>query len=240
MPRPFKTTALTLALLACTGAAQAAVNTYTGSDDGAPTSGPWTQSAAAEAQFQAAAIAFGSLQTLTFEGQNLGMGGFTEGAATVSFSGSNFGPDFSGVSNANWGNLYGFNVTANGSQWAGAPQGGITFSFSGGTHAFGGYFTGLQTSFSGTTQMVITFDDGQTQTLNVPVNVNGGASYFGFTNTNTFQSVTLSNVSSDAWGVDNITFATAAAVPEPASLALMLAGLAAVGGTRRRLCRKQA
>ncbi|MFZ2988830.1 PEP-CTERM sorting domain-containing protein [Ideonella sp.] len=227
------TVALGLSLLGSVCAAQSAINTYSGSDDAADTSGPWTQSAAAETSFGSAAAGFGSLQTLTFEAQALGMGGFTQGNASVAISGSDYGNGFSGVSNTTFGNLYGFNVTSGGSQWLGAPAGSATFTFAGGTHAFGAYFTGLQTVFSGSSLMVVTFNDGTSQTLAVPVNANGGASYFGFTNTNAFSSVTLSNVSNDAWGVDNVSF-TVTSVPEPGSMALMVAGLAMVGAARRR------
>jgi hypothetical protein len=240
MQAKFKSAAViaAVALLGTLGTAHASIGTFTGSDNGASTSGPWVNSAAAESTFDAAASGYGALQTLTFESQSLGLGGFTEGNASVSFSAPDYGNGFSGISNATSGNLYGFNVTAGGSQWLGAPLGSATFTFAGGTNSFGGYFTGLQTTFSGTALMVVTFNDGSSQTLNVPVNADGGATYFGFTDTTAFSSVTIANSSNDAWGVDNVTFTTA--VPEPASVVLMMAGLAVVGGACRRTARKQA
>jgi len=67
------------------------------------------------------------------------------------------------------------------------------------------------------------------------INVNGGASYFGFTDAAGFTSVTISNVSSDAWGIDNLSYN--AAVPEPAMWAMFLIGFGGLGlmmrGARR-------
>ena len=50
------------------GPANAGIVTYSGTDDGAPTSGPFPNSTAAQATFEGAAAAFGPLHTITFEG----------------------------------------------------------------------------------------------------------------------------------------------------------------------------
>jgi hypothetical protein len=159
---------------------------------------------------------------------------------SVSLTGPDYGDGFSGISDMTDGNLYGFNVTSGGSHWLGFPGGSATFTFSGGTNAFGAYFTGLQTVFS--SDVVVTFMDGTQQTLHVPVNVNGGASYFGFTDTTSFSSLTLyavdTNNGTDAWGIDNVSYGMAAAVPEPSNVALMLAGMMALGVAGRRRSRR--
>ena len=227
---------LALAAAALCGSAQAATHTFTGSDDAADTSGPWVNSAAAEANFAADASAYGSLQTITFENAAVGHVANFDAApgVNVALTGTDYGNGFSGVSNTSYGNLYGFNVSAGGSQWLGFPGGSATFTFAGGTHAFGAYLTGLQTVFS--SAVTITFFDGTSQTLTLPINTSGGASYFGFTHSVAFTQLTIDagpGVSgTDAWGVDNVSFTSA--VPEPTSVALMVAGLALVGGVARR------
>jgi PEP-CTERM motif len=122
-----------------------------------------------------------------------------------------------------------------GSHWLGFPTGSATFTFANPTNVFGSYFTGLQTTLG--TTLTIQFSDGASQTLNLPVQNNGGAQFFGFTDTSYFNSLTINRPGNDAWGMDNVTIATAittAAVPEPESYAMMLLGLGFVGAIARR------
>lgn len=232
-----------LAGLAGGTTAQAAITTYTGSDDGAGTGGPWTQSAAAESSFMSAAGAFGSLGMIDFENQSVGYSSSYSLApgVSVSLTGPNYGDGFSGISDTTDGNLYGFNVTSGGSKWLGFAGGTATFTFSGGTNAFGAYFTGLQTIFS--SDAVVTFTDGTSETLHIPINADGGASYFGFTDSQMFSSLTLYTVDTDygtdAWGIDNVSYGYSSAVPEPSGLALMMAGLVALGGVAGRRTRNR-
>jgi hypothetical protein len=219
-----------LSLIASLGTAHAAISTFVGSDDGAPTSGPFTDSATAAASFDLVAGTFGPLTTATFEGLPVGyQSSFTAAPGlNVSLGVSDNG--YSGVLDSNNGNLYGFNVTPGGSNWLGFSGGSATLSFAGGTHAVGFYLTGVQSIFTST--ITLTFNDGTTRTLNAPVNDDGGAAYYGFTDSKSFSSVTISDISDDAWGIDDVTFSGAkvSAVPEPTSAALLIAGLAALTG----------
>jgi len=220
------------AAVAALGTAHATINQFSASDDGASDTGPWPNSAAAETSFKAAAGAFGSLETATFEGLPTGFKASFNALPNLSVSqtGANYGNGYSGVSDQTAGSLYGFNVTAGGKEFLGTSGDTTTFTFTGGTNAVGFYLTGLQTVF--TAKVLVTFNDGTSQVLNAPVNTSGGASYFGFTDTHKFASITVSDVKSgaadDAWGVDNVTFTST--VPEPSSVALTMAGLVFVAG----------
>jgi hypothetical protein len=207
------------------------ITTYTGSDDGASTSGPWPLSAAAQTLFLAAA---GPTGLIDFESQPVGYNTpFTAApGVTVALTGPNFGSGFSGISNTTFGNLYGFNTTSGGSQWLGFAEGTATFSFASPITAFGMWITGVQTVF--TSSFTLTFNDGTAQSLNLPINVNGGTSYFGFTDTSSFSSLTITNLSNDAWGIDDVSYSTASAVPEPSTLLMFGSGLVGLAGIARR------
>jgi hypothetical protein len=222
-------------LLLCAAAANASPVVFTGVDDGAPTTGPFTNSAAAQASFETAASGLGSISTIDFESQAVGFSASFTAApgVTVSLNAPNFGNGFSGVSNATFGNLYGFNTTSGGSNWLGFSGGSATFDFSQGTQSFGFYVTGVQTVFS--SAIDVTFSDGTSEDLTIPLTVNGGAEYFGFTDAGKLiSSITIANISDDAWGIDDVTYNSAAAVPEPLTLSLFGMGLAGMGAMRRR------
>jgi uncharacterized membrane protein YphA (DoxX/SURF4 family) len=89
-------------LLAVSYAAAGTITSYTGSDDGASTSGPWPLSAAAQTAFLAAA---GPTSTLTFE--SLALGYYTPIAAapgvTITLNAVNDGCDYSGICNSTLG-----------------------------------------------------------------------------------------------------------------------------------------
>jgi hypothetical protein len=141
--------------------------------------------------------------------------------ASITLTGTNFGAGFSGISNFTHGNLYGFNTTSGGSQWLGFPGGSATFTFATPTHSFGTFLTGLQAVFTAG-GLTFTFNDGTPETLTPPINANGGAQYFGFTDTSAFTSVTITNLTPDAWGIDDTTYNHAALTPEPGTAVLWL------------------
>ena len=225
-----------LALIALPAIASAAIVTFSGQDDGAPVVGPFPNSVAAQTAFTAAAGVLGSLNTITFE--NLAVGYYTPFTAapgvSVSYNGTDYGSGLSGISNTTIGNLYGFNTTTGGSQWFGFPGGSATFAFTNPTQSFGMYLTGLETI--ATSSVTVSFNDGTSQVLSSPVNPDGGAQYFGFTDAGaSIVSITINNIPSstdyiDAWGIDDVTFNGSAAVPLPGAVLLFRCGYGPPGG----------
>jgi hypothetical protein len=65
-------------------AVPAAIVTFVGQDDGAPVGGPFPNSSAAQASFEAAAAAFGTLNTIAYE--NLAVGFYSPIAAAPGVS----------------------------------------------------------------------------------------------------------------------------------------------------------
>ena len=210
---------------------------YSGQDDGASTTGPWPNSAAAQTAFLAAAGLLSPISTMTFESPvalgyyspitNAGPG------VSIALNAPDFGDGFSGVSVTTFGNLDGFNVTPGGSQWLGFPDGSATFSFAHPTEYFGFWLTGVQTVF--TSALTVTYNGADGQTLSTPINVSGGAQYFGFTDAgNAFTTLTISNISNDAWGIDDASYNGGTATPEPSSLLLLGSGILGLAGVVRR------
>jgi hypothetical protein len=214
--------------------------TYSGQDDGASNLGPWPNSAAAQAAFLAAAAGLSPVSTMTFE-PPVALGYYSPilnagPGVSIALTGPNFGDGFSGISTTTFGGLYGFNTTPGGAQWLGFPGGTATFTFTHPTEYFGFWLTGLQTIF--TAQETVAYNGADGQTLNIPINVNGGAQYFGFTDAgNAFTSVTINNVSTangaDAWGIDDVSY-NGASTPEPSSLLLLGSGVLGLAGVVRR------
>lgn len=58
--------------------------------------------------------------------------------------------------------------------------------------------------------------------------------FFGFTSDAAFNSVEFRGVANDGYGLDNVAFGSAVAVPEPGTLAMLGVGLAGLGFLRRR------
>lgn len=230
--------ALAALILLASTSAQAFIITYGGQDDGAAVGGPFANSLAARTAFLAQAATHGPVATETFEGQALGYySPIVIAGGSIAYTSPDFGPGFSGISNTTNGNLYGFNTTPGGSQWFGFPDfnpSAATFTFAKPTYSFGFFTTGIQTSLTAT--LSVTQADGSAQTFNLPLNVNGGVSFFGLVDTAGFTSVSILNVgvpgSGDAWGVDDVSYNLA--VPEPASWALLLGGFGLLGGAVRR------
>jgi len=224
-------------------AANAAVTTFTGQDDGAAIGGTFTNSNAAWANFYNSALSYSSLVSTGFETLATGFStSYALPTATLTLNAFNYGNEFSGISQGNTlGNLYGFDVGNGTGKWLGFPGGTATITFDGLSNSFGFYATGIQSTFG--TVFQVTYGDGTTSTLDIPINDNGGVSFFGFTDSQAFKSVTISrpggDSGTDAWGIDNLTYGlTVAAVPEPSTWAMMILGIAGIGMAARRSRRK--
>jgi hypothetical protein len=233
----FRLGAFLVAALAFAVPAQAVTVTFSGQDDGAPVGGPFPNSSAAETDFRAAAAAYGSVRTETFESSVVGtISPLVTQHFTVTTPAPDLGSGFSGVNDFTFGNLYGFNTTPGGTNWYGFPTflaAEATVVFDRPTNSLGAWLTGVQTIF--TTEIRIELIDGSMESFIVPLNVDGGAQFFGLVSTIPFTSVLVIQTNNpgvaDAWGVDDVQFNV---VPEPATWAMLIAGFGIVGVAARR------
>ena len=220
--------------------AQAAITVFSAQDDGVSAAGPFPNSNAAQSSFLSAASGFGPVTTEKFQEFSVGAGGF---GGSLPIAGGHvtlttpYGVPFGGVNNNNSGNLFGFALPGE-TKWLGFADGSAAFAFNNPTNSFGFYTTGVQSVF--TSVFTVAFNDGTGHTMNIPINVNGGASYYSFTDTQAFSSVTISDLTgNDAWGISDVSYNFASsAVPEPATWALFIVGFGAMGGMLRAARRK--
>ena len=245
----FATAALFAAgLLGFSAPAQAGTITtlgYVGQDDGASISGPFPNSGSAKNTFLAAAAAYGVVDVHGFGAQPLGYSTnntWLDGSGTFTLNSAQTGTGF-GISNTNnicpagSKNLCGFNIGSGNDKFLSLAGGSATFTMANPTNSFGFFATGVQTKYGNTFTVSFTDSDG-VNVLNIPINVNGGTEYFGFTDTAVFSSVTISRPpdptnGNDFWGIDNVAFNT---TPLPAALPLFASGLGGLGllGWRRK------
>jgi hypothetical protein len=235
----FATKSAILAMVAFalfTTQAHAGLTLFTGADDGAGSLATAPNSVAAAASFDAAAP--GTENTITFESSPLGLFSSLTLASGVTLTGTNVNSNDQSIVNTT-SNINitppcsnascGYNTTLGGSNFLLLFGGTATFSFNGGTEAFGAYLSGVQNAGE-----TITFSDGTSQSVDIPnPGFDGGTTFVGFTDAGkSIASITI-NVNNDIVGVDDVRYVTDP-VSEPASLALLGGALAGLAVTRRR------
>lgn len=129
--------------------------------------------------------------------------------------------------------LCGYNTTSGGANFLDVTF-NATFNFSTAISAFGAYFTGVQRG-----DATLTYTDGSQTVLTLPAAQlsSGGTSFFGFNDPGKMiTSISyFTGTGGDFVGVDDIRLKVAsAAIPLPASLPLLLAGVGVFGALRRR------
>lgn len=214
------------AALALSGPADAALMIYQGSDAVASASAPRLNGGAAEAAFLAAT---GATTLVTFESSPLGSFSSLSPVSGLTITGDNISLADQTVRNVSSCpfSLCGGNTTAGGSKFIELYGGNLTSTFSNSIGAFGVYVGGVQLP-----SVTLTFNNGQNQTISL--NGSGGRlNFVGFTDTsNSITSVRL-NATNDIITFDDMRFGSVAAVPEPATWAMMIAGFGLVGGAMR-------
>lgn len=223
--------------------AQSALLVFSNSDIMATTSSLHPNSAAAAASFDAAVALLGGSSLVDFELAPLGSFNNLTVATGVTIAGTDRNSANHTIRNTTGfppaPTLDGYNTTSGGANFVEMVGGTLTFTFATPVQAFGAYFSGIQTAFFAD---VITFSDGGSQTLLIPgagtTNSIGALAFLGFTDVGRSISsitITASNANgADAIGVDDVRFQAASTTPEPSSFGLVLGGLFAAVGYRRR------
>jgi hypothetical protein len=233
------------------GSAGAATQIFSGVDDGAVPGASTTNSSVAQAAFLAAAALKGPVFTNYLDNEPLGnlQSYHIAGGLQVNLSVGSYDPQntVQGIRNdsPNGDPNLPFSTTegpGDQGKWLGIPIYSTTFTFDVPTYSFGFYTTGL--NIGAGTFYSVTFDDTPATVQYMPVNANGGISYWGVVFDAPVQKVEFfrsRNQSIDSFGLDGISFNVAPpppppgpGVPEPASWALLIAGFGLVGAAQRR------
>lgn len=231
MKRSMRVVTLCALVVISAGSARGGLTTYIGSDVGANSTDPRPNSNVAAANFDAAVSMLGALNIITFESSPLGhFTSLTVGAGVV-ISGWGASGTYRSIENVSTGTpdgVYGYNTTSGGANYLNLFGGALTFTFATPTQAFGAYFTGVQKWKDRQTLGVVTFEDGSTQTIEIPSLDGGGVSFVGFADSDKNIVNVAINATSDIIGLDDVRFVTngGAAVPEPSALVM---GLLATG-----------
>ena len=230
------------------GQGQAGLVTYIG-EDLHPSANPTerTKSDAAAASFRTAALSLGTVSTINFESAPTGNFSSMTVAPGVVMDGSDLNNNPQTIRNttnfASYPSVDGSNTTAGGSKFVEVFGGSLTFFFAQPVQSFGAFLTGVQTNFFPDT-LFVEFSDGTNTTIvlsgaGTSSNV-GETAFIGFTDAGrsiSFVSVLAGSpsVGEDAIGVDDVSYQfTAAAVPEPSSMALCgIAGIVMLVGRAR-------
>ncbi len=211
--------------------ANAALTLYQGTDQSPAQGGPWTNSDAAAAAFDAAAA---TTTKVTFESQSVGSFSSLSPAAGLTITGVDYNGANQSIANAPLCtySLCGGNITSGGANFLSLYGGQATFSFSSAVRAFGMYVGGQQIS-----SINVAFNNGTDQTIFLdPNSYIGQLGFIGFTDTSNLIASVRLNAENDILAVDDVRFAVGrgGGVPEPAAWALMLSGFGLVGSAMRR------
>lgn len=212
----FRKLLFSASFLALATQAHAGIVVYSGADNDVSSLAQMTNSVAAEGAFAAAVP---SASIITFE---------TALPSSVTISGGSITNTTSTC-----GALCGFNTTPSGQNFLELMGNTSTISFADPIDAFGAYITGLQTD--SVPQETVTFNDGSSETIDVPTSTGGGGAFVGFTDFGQDIASVTYDATFDIVALDDIRYAsTSAAVPEPITISLFGAGLAGAVAMRRR------